>query len=197
MTAANCIGDLSGPAREAWRRYLQSPGVIVRELNAGLLAEHGISSRDYDALLCLAQAEGRKLTMYLELFLVPERRDSEGRRFPAEPMLLPKTLRQPIEMPPEDEEDIPCMDCGAENPAESTFCAACGKPLRDEGERTVARETVPPLRVGAEELEETSEKTVLSDPAIRFQELLKMTLFRSLLDEKNVRLKDEKEVEDG
>ena len=63
MTVADCIGDLSGAALEAWRCYLQSPGVIVRELNAELLAEHGITSRDYDALLYLAQARGRKLTM--------------------------------------------------------------------------------------------------------------------------------------
>ena len=66
MTAAlsTATADpLSGTALEAWRCYLQSPGVIVRELNAELLAEHGITSRDYDALLYLAQAESRKLTM--------------------------------------------------------------------------------------------------------------------------------------
>jgi DNA-binding MarR family transcriptional regulator len=54
---------LSGTALEAWRSYLQSHAAIVRELDAELLAEHGMTTRDYEALLYLAQSEDRRMAM--------------------------------------------------------------------------------------------------------------------------------------
>ena len=54
---------LDGIALHAWRSYLQSHAAIVRELDADLLAEQGMTTRDYEALLYLAQAEERKLAM--------------------------------------------------------------------------------------------------------------------------------------
>ena len=62
LDAALLAGD--GPtALEAWRSYLQSHASILRELDADLVAEHGITARDYAALLYLAQAPDRKLPM--------------------------------------------------------------------------------------------------------------------------------------
>jgi DNA-binding MarR family transcriptional regulator len=55
--------SLDGAALEAWRSYLQSHATIVRLLDAELLSEHGITTRDYEVLLYLAQAEDRKLPM--------------------------------------------------------------------------------------------------------------------------------------
>jgi DNA-binding MarR family transcriptional regulator len=54
---------LEGAALDAWRSYLQSHASIVRELDAELVAEHGITTRDYEALLYLAQAPDRRLPM--------------------------------------------------------------------------------------------------------------------------------------
>jgi DNA-binding MarR family transcriptional regulator len=54
---------LEGAALDAWRSYLQSHASIVRQLDAELVAEHGITTRDYEALLYLAQAPERKLAM--------------------------------------------------------------------------------------------------------------------------------------
>lgn len=54
---------LEGVALESWRSYLQSHAAILRELDASLLAEHGMTTRDYEALLYLAQSEGRRLPM--------------------------------------------------------------------------------------------------------------------------------------
>ena len=55
-------GRLEGAALEAWRSYLQSHASIVRVLDAELVAEHGMTTRDYEVLLYLAQA-GRRLPM--------------------------------------------------------------------------------------------------------------------------------------
>jgi DNA-binding MarR family transcriptional regulator len=54
---------LQGSALEAWRSYLQSHASIVRELDAELVAAHGMTARDYEVLLYLAQAPDRKLPM--------------------------------------------------------------------------------------------------------------------------------------
>lgn len=54
---------LEGTALEAWRGYLQSHAAILRELDAELVAVHGMTSRDYEVLLYLAQAPERKLPM--------------------------------------------------------------------------------------------------------------------------------------
>ncbi len=54
---------LDGAALEAWRSYLQSHASIVRVLDAELAAEHGITTRDYEVLLYLSQAQARQLPM--------------------------------------------------------------------------------------------------------------------------------------
>src|ERR1700704_1287667 len=54
---------LEGFALEAWRSYLQSHASILRVLDAELVAEHGMTTRDYEVLLYLAQAPERKLPM--------------------------------------------------------------------------------------------------------------------------------------
>jgi DNA-binding MarR family transcriptional regulator len=55
--------NLEGDALEAWRSYLQSHATILRMLDAELVAEHGITTRDYEVLLYLAQAPDRRLAM--------------------------------------------------------------------------------------------------------------------------------------
>jgi DNA-binding MarR family transcriptional regulator len=54
---------LQGSALEAWRSYLQSHATILRELDAELVAGHGMTTRDYEVLLYLAQAPDRRLPM--------------------------------------------------------------------------------------------------------------------------------------
>jgi DNA-binding MarR family transcriptional regulator len=54
---------LVGTALEAWRSYLQSHASIVRALDGELVAEHGMTSRDYEVLLYLAQEPEHKLAM--------------------------------------------------------------------------------------------------------------------------------------
>jgi len=55
--------SLDGNALEAWRSYLQSHATILRLLDAELVSEHGITTRDYEVLLYLAQSPDRKLPM--------------------------------------------------------------------------------------------------------------------------------------
>jgi DNA-binding MarR family transcriptional regulator len=55
--------SLEGVALEAWRSYLQSHATIVRMLDAELISEHGITTRDYEVLLYLAQSPERRLPM--------------------------------------------------------------------------------------------------------------------------------------
>ena len=55
--------SLEGDALEAWRSYLQSHATILRMLDADLVSEHGITTRDYEVLLYLAQAAERRLPM--------------------------------------------------------------------------------------------------------------------------------------
>ena len=54
---------LEGAALDAWRSYLQSHASILRELDAQLVAGHGMTTRDYEVLLYLAQAPDRRLPM--------------------------------------------------------------------------------------------------------------------------------------
>ena len=54
---------LEGAALDAWRSYLQSHASILRVLDAELVAEHGMTTRDYEVLLDLAQAPERQLPM--------------------------------------------------------------------------------------------------------------------------------------
>jgi DNA-binding MarR family transcriptional regulator len=55
--------DLQGAALGAWRSFLQSHASILRALDAELVAEHGLTARDYEVLLYLAQSPDRKLAM--------------------------------------------------------------------------------------------------------------------------------------
>lgn len=57
------VAQLEGTTLEAWRAYLQSHASILRALDAELVAEHGLTTRDYEVLLYLAQAPERKLPM--------------------------------------------------------------------------------------------------------------------------------------
>jgi DNA-binding MarR family transcriptional regulator len=54
---------LDGTALEAWRSYLRSHASILRLLDAELAAAHGMTTRDYEALLYLSQAPDRRLPM--------------------------------------------------------------------------------------------------------------------------------------
>jgi DNA-binding MarR family transcriptional regulator len=54
---------LEGAELDAWRSYLTSHASILRALDADLVAEHGMTTRDYEVLLFLAQAPDRKLPM--------------------------------------------------------------------------------------------------------------------------------------
>jgi DNA-binding MarR family transcriptional regulator len=54
---------LDGTALDAWRSYLQSHASILRELDAEMIGEHGMTTRDYEVLLYLAQAPERRLPM--------------------------------------------------------------------------------------------------------------------------------------
>jgi DNA-binding MarR family transcriptional regulator len=56
-------GRLEGASLDAWRSYLQSHASIMRVLDAELVAEHGMTTRDYEVLLYLAQSPDRKLAM--------------------------------------------------------------------------------------------------------------------------------------
>src|SRR5947209_9116200 len=55
--------QLEGSALQAWRAYLQSHAAILRVLDAELASEHGLTTRDYEVLLYLAQAPERRLPM--------------------------------------------------------------------------------------------------------------------------------------
>ena len=57
------ISRLDGAALEAWRSYLQSHASILRLLDAELIAEQGITTRDYEVLLYLAQSDDHRLPM--------------------------------------------------------------------------------------------------------------------------------------
>jgi len=54
---------LQGAALEAWRGYLLSHAPIMRALEADLVHQHGLSARDYEVLLFLAQAPEQRLAM--------------------------------------------------------------------------------------------------------------------------------------
>jgi DNA-binding MarR family transcriptional regulator len=54
---------LDGVALDAWRGFLRSHATILRELDAELVAEHGLTARDYEVLLVLAQHPERRLPM--------------------------------------------------------------------------------------------------------------------------------------
>jgi DNA-binding MarR family transcriptional regulator len=55
--------QLEGTSLEAWRFYLQSHASILRVLDAELVADQGITARDYEVLLYLNQAPDGRLAM--------------------------------------------------------------------------------------------------------------------------------------
>jgi DNA-binding MarR family transcriptional regulator len=61
--ATTATPGLEGTALDAWRSYLQSHASILRALDAELVAEHSLTTRDYEVLLYLAQAPERRLPM--------------------------------------------------------------------------------------------------------------------------------------
>jgi DNA-binding MarR family transcriptional regulator len=61
--ATKSFNGLQGSSLEAWRSYLQSQRSILRELDADLVAAHGLTARDYEVLLYLAQAPDGRLPM--------------------------------------------------------------------------------------------------------------------------------------
>ncbi len=61
--ATVATSGLEGASLEAWRSYLQSHATILRALDAELVAEQGMTTRDYEVMLYLAQAPDRKLPM--------------------------------------------------------------------------------------------------------------------------------------
>jgi DNA-binding MarR family transcriptional regulator len=54
---------LHGAELSAWRSYLRAYANILRALDADLVAQHGMTTRDYEVLLHLAQAPERRLPM--------------------------------------------------------------------------------------------------------------------------------------
>jgi DNA-binding MarR family transcriptional regulator len=63
MSASMTTTELDGAQLEAWRSFLQSHAIIVRELDAELVALHGLTTRDYEVLLYLGQEPERRLAM--------------------------------------------------------------------------------------------------------------------------------------
>jgi DNA-binding MarR family transcriptional regulator len=61
--SATEASQLEGASLEVWRAYLQSHATILRALDAELLAEQGLTSRDYEVLLYLSHAPDRRLPM--------------------------------------------------------------------------------------------------------------------------------------
>jgi DNA-binding MarR family transcriptional regulator len=51
------------PRLGAWRSFLHAHARLLRRLDEELQAEHGLSLAEYDALLQLASAQGRRLRM--------------------------------------------------------------------------------------------------------------------------------------
>ena len=51
------------PGMEAWARFLQGHAAVTRRLEAELQGECDISLAEYEALLCLARADGGRLRM--------------------------------------------------------------------------------------------------------------------------------------
>jgi DNA-binding MarR family transcriptional regulator len=63
MSITTTSARLDGAALDAWRGYLKSHAAILRVLDAELVAEHGLTTRDYEVLLYLSQAEDHHLAM--------------------------------------------------------------------------------------------------------------------------------------
>ena len=51
----------SSTGLEPWIAFLRAHSAITRQLNADLLADHGLTLNDYEVLLVLSRAEGRRM----------------------------------------------------------------------------------------------------------------------------------------
>jgi DNA-binding MarR family transcriptional regulator len=61
MSSQTSLAHVSTPAVDAWVRLLRTHAAATRELNTQLVAEHGLTINDYEALLHLSRAEGRSM----------------------------------------------------------------------------------------------------------------------------------------
>jgi DNA-binding MarR family transcriptional regulator len=61
--AATVVADL--PGMDAWRSFIHAHARITRRLDEELQAAHGLSLAEYDALLQIAHAPGRRIRMNL------------------------------------------------------------------------------------------------------------------------------------
>lgn len=55
--------DLTAAQLQGWRGFLRSHAVITRQLDADLIAGHGLTLSEYEVLLHLAQAPDRQLRL--------------------------------------------------------------------------------------------------------------------------------------
>lgn len=72
--SSQVLSTQTSPALETWVRLLRSHATATRALSAQLVAEHGLTLNDYEALLRLARAEGnrlRRVDLAGELLLTP------------------------------------------------------------------------------------------------------------------------------
>lgn len=63
-TAASSRLAPTDPRIDAWRAFLTAHARVVRRLDDDLRAEHGLSLAEYDTLLQIATAPGRRLRMH-------------------------------------------------------------------------------------------------------------------------------------
>jgi len=59
--SSQVLRDQAPPAVEAWVGLLRAHAAATRALNAQLVAEHGLTINDYEALLHLSRADGNAL----------------------------------------------------------------------------------------------------------------------------------------
>jgi DNA-binding MarR family transcriptional regulator len=63
MTTPQSTACLSAAELRAWRGFLRAHAALIRELDAELEAEHGLSLTSFDVLIQLEQAPDRRLRM--------------------------------------------------------------------------------------------------------------------------------------
>ena len=74
MTSQVLIAQASPATLSAWARLLRTHAAVTRELSAKLVADHGLTINDYEALLLLSHAEDgamRRVDLAEELALTP------------------------------------------------------------------------------------------------------------------------------
>ena len=74
--------DPHDPRMRAWRAFLHAHAAVMRELEAQLVAERGMTLAEYDALVQLVSAPGARLRMSdlaSRVLTQPQRRDQARR----------------------------------------------------------------------------------------------------------------------